>query len=59
MMLEQVDWHSFFAGLGSGLALSFALRIVWSKMTSSHGGNTVNQSKSRAGGDIVGRDKKE
>jgi hypothetical protein len=57
-MFENWDLWSFLAGLVGGVAITFVSIQIQKRMSSGSGGNTVDQSRAQAGGDIVGRDKK-
>ncbi len=57
-MLENWDILSFLAGLVSGIAITLVSIRISKSMRSSGGGNVVDQSKARAGRDIVGGNKK-
>lgn len=49
---------SYLTGLGSGVALSVGVNAYRSNRASGSGAYAVQQTGIRAGGDVVGRDKK-
>jgi hypothetical protein len=58
-MFDNWDLLSFLAGLVSGgVVATFISVSVHKRMTASHGGSTIDQSKARAGGDIIGGSKR-
>ena len=58
-MLETFDLWSFIGGLiGGGLIVHFINIRITKKQSTSGSGTTVDQSKSKVGGDQVGRDKR-
>ncbi|MEM7290250.1 MAG: hypothetical protein AAF412_07790 [Pseudomonadota bacterium] len=58
-MFSAFDLWSFISGLvGGSLVGSIVTYQVQKRLTSSGSGNVVDQSGGQAGGDIVGRDKK-
>lgn len=56
-MLDNWDFWSFLAGLVGGTAITLISIRIKKSLTLSGRGNVVDQSKARANGDIVGRDK--
>lgn len=48
---------AFIAGLITGGGASWALAVHFTKQKFIVGGNAVDQSRAKAGGDVVGRDK--
>lgn len=57
-MLENWDILSFLVGLIGGIAVTLVSIRIKKTMSSSGGGDVVDQSKARAGRDIVGGNKK-
>ncbi len=58
-MIENWDTLSFLIGLiTGGISVTLVSISIKKNMRSSGDGDVVDQSKARAGGDIVGRDKK-
>jgi len=57
-MLENFEILSFLAGLAGGIAITLVSIRVQKTLSARANGNAVDQSRARATGDIVGRDKK-
>ena len=56
-MFQNFDFWSFLAGLVGGVAITLVSVRIRKTMTASEVGTVVDQSKARAGRDIVGGNK--